>query len=266
MKKKPISLIITVALFLSTIGGAIGYNSYIYQWDDDHSSCHENNSGSTPFGYPGPYGGPSYESASGNISGIVLNPVKITVGMEFTLTFVIRGFTEVIEYPVGHPNYDPDTEGRDNETMVGISGGMGDNADFMRDANTADMLHGVELNETGDADDTGGYSAAPLALTLRAPFAGGNYEVVISAVAGLNHSNGQATNFTYALGSIILTVYTSAPAGVISTSGDDDDDDDDAEGAISGYILIITLATIFSISAVLLLRMKKLIKNKSRNV
>ena len=267
MKKKPISIIVTIFLLFSTIGGAIGYNYDLYTWDAavDHGSCHENDSGGPS--YPYPYGGPSYESSTGYVNVTHIDPVKITVGMEFTVYFSLRNFTEIIEYPYGNADYDPALVGRNNETCIGISGDMGDNIDFMRDADTTPMYHGVEVDEDGNVYESGhGQNKDPLSLTLRAPFAGGNYELVVSAVAGLNHSSKYACNFTYALGSIILTVYTSAPAGVISTSGDDDDDDDDAEGAISGYILIITMATIFSISAVLILRMKKLMKNKSRNV
>ena len=260
MKKKPISVIITLAILLSTIGGAIGYNTYIYEWETDHGACHGSVSGSHP------YGGPTLPSQNGTIIiDPVTDPATITVGMRFTISMVLRNFTEV--YEAAHDAYDPLKEGRDNKTNIGISSMLGDNAEFMLDTHDPIMMHGVTVNATGDADVTGGYGSHDLELTLRAPFAGGKYELVVAAIAGMNHSDGRhAANFTYALGSIWLTIYTKAPAGVISTSGDDDDDDDDAEGAISGYILIITIATIFSISAVLILRMKKLMKNKSRNV
>ncbi len=266
MKKKPIGLIITIALLLSSIGGAIGYNSYIFSQGYDHGSCHD------PWEEEGDsiYGADSVTS-NGNITITDVDPDIITVGMEFTVKFVVRNMTEVLEYPYGNVNYDVNTVGRDNNTMIGLSSVMADNALFIQDIGDRQNFHSCELNSTGGASETGGKYSRDLEFKLRAPFAGGVYELEIVAVAGVNHS---ATNVSYvecgfiiALGSVMITVYTSAPVGTLSVaSSDDDDDDDDAEGAISGYILIITLAAIFSVSAVLIITMKKRMKNKSRNV
>ncbi len=261
MKKKPISIFLTVVILLSTMGGAIGYNSYIWQQEYDHGSCH----GGPPEDGEGNYGDYSVTS-QGNITIVDVNPDIITVGMEFTVIFEIRNFTEVLEYSPGDPRYHVNLTGRDNRTMVGFSKLMGDNAEFMRDLDAAPMFHSANLNSTGGASVTGGYHSYDLEFKLRAPFAGGVYELVLVAVNGVNDTDGIEAGFIICLGSIMITVYTRAPAGTISAASDDDDDDDDAEGAISGYILIITLATIFSISAVLILSMKKRMKNKSRNV
>ncbi len=264
MKKKPISLIITIALLLSSIGGAIGYNSYIWSQDYDHGSCHG------AYEDPGDsiYGADSVTSENGTIVITDVDPEFITVGMEFTVYFVIRNFTEIWDAEVD--NFDVLRYGRANETMIAISEEMGDNSAFMRDIDDTPMFHGVEVNLTGDADESGGRYSSPLAFKLRAPFAGGVYELEIVAVAGLNHSAAvgerEEAGFIICLGSVLITVYTKAPVGAISAASSDDDDDDDAEGAISGYILVITLATIFSVSAVLIITMKKRMKNKSRNV
>ena len=268
MKKKPISLLITVTLLLSTIGGAIGYNSYIWSLDYSHGSCHDDPNLPGSHGYQ--YGNVSVTSAWGNITITDVDPDTITVGMEFTIAFQILNFTEVLEYPYGNANYDVNTVGRDNSTMVGISEEMADNTHFMQDLHNRPIFHGVSLNSTGGASSTGGYSDSPLELTLRAPFAPGTYELEIVAVNGLNKSaldgESEVDGFIICLGSVEIIVFSKAPVGTLSVASSDDDDDDDAEGAISGYILIITLAAIFSVSAVLIITMKKRMKNKSRNV
>ncbi len=263
MKKKSISIIITMALFFSTIGGAMGYTYYFYSFDGaSHGACH------VAGGSSHPYGGPTIASENGTIVITSTTPdisqgsnQYITVGMEFTISFYIRNFTEI--YDPEHDALDYAKLGRANKTQIFISKDLGDNAEFMHDIDDSPFVHNAAVNITGD---TGEYD-----LNLRAPFAGGTYDIVISAFSGINHTSGNPGKvdmaIIYILETLTITVYTSVPVGAISTSSsDDDDDDDDAEGAISGYILIITLATIFSVSAILMLSMKKRMKNKSRNV
>ena len=251
MKTKKISLLIITVLMLSTIGGALAYhNESILFWprsgNPNHGSCHT---------APGPDGGgPDVYFAPGegsiNISGA---PATVYALQQFTLTTWVENMTQL------------NTESRGGRITFGISGTMGDNAEFMNNLDDLPYSREDVYNVTGAFNGTSDH----ITFTLTAPSTPAQYTLIVSAVAGKNFTNNEAMSFLVANGTVVIDVLANPPksvAGGLASSGDDDDDDDDAAGAISGYILIITLGTIFAISAVLILRMKKLAKKTNRNV
>ncbi len=235
---------------LASIGGATAYyygNVIIYQGDGHFSSCHGNN----------PDTGLRYEySVNGNVN-ISGAPATVYALQQFTLTAWVENMTEV-QY-----------QGRDGNLILGISGFVADNDAFLKGLGE----YGYERNvDTYNTTDRRGTTMTSVTFTLTAPATPATYTLMVTAMNAENTSaadpDKEETWKLLANGTVVIDVLANPPKSVagLASSGDDDDDDDDAAGAISGYILIITLGTIFAISAVLILRMKKLTKKTNRNV
>ena len=229
---------------LASIGGATAYyygNVTIYEGESHSGGCHVND----------PDTGLEFEYSVNGVVNISGAPATVYALQQFTLTAWVENLTEV-QY-----------EGRDGRLAVGLSGYIADNAAFLKGLDEK----GYEQIDTYNTSDRRGSTMSSVTFTLTAPAIPKEYTLMVTAMNAENKS-ASAMWKLIANGTVVIDVLANPPKSVagLASSGDDDDDDDDAAGAISGYILIITLGTIFAISAVLILRMKKLTKKTNRNV
>ena len=205
---------ILVLLFVSIIGGASAYHEYIYTFDDSHSSgCHN--------------GGANDGESQDGLLQITLTPSGPLDTLEaFTVSVIIINFTEL------------DNSAYQNETTIGISKDLGNNSAFLRDVSDKSFSRRVKV-------DANGSDLTPTVLGLVAPEAPGTYDLVITAVAAMNHSDASAYNFTFAKGTI--SVIVNAPS---------------TGGSISGGIFGITLGVVIGITTIAMFKMKKRMRKK----
>jgi len=211
-------LSILVLLFVSIIGGASAYHEYVYTFEDGHNAygCHNGNANNG-------------ESVIGNLT-ITLTPSGDLETLEaFTIEVVINNFTEL------------DNSAYQNRTTIGISKDLGNNSAFLRDVSDKSFSRRVEVDEYGSR-------SAPTTLGAIAPETPGVYELVITAVAAMNQSDESSYNFTFAQGTLMVTVV--APAGPA------------AAGSISGGIFGITLGVVIGITTIAMFKMKKRMRKK----
>lgn len=212
-------LSILAVLLVSIIGGASAYHEYIYTFDGDTHSAGCHNGGAN-----------DGESAIGNLT-ITLTPSGTLETLEaFTIDVVINNFTEL------------DNSAYENRTTIGISKEFGDNAAFLRGVSNKSLSRRTKVDKYGS-------DLTPTTLGAVAPQTAGVYELVITAVAAMNQSTEAAYNFTFAKGSISVTVV--APSGPAA-----------AGPTISGGILVITIGVAVGITTIVLLQKKKRMRKK----
>ncbi len=191
MKKiKILSLLIFLTLFMGVIGGALGYQEYLYRWINNgaggtHGACHG--------------GADTKESVTGTCVLTVNVTGNLSPLQHFTLEVDILNFTEA--------NLDP-YEGR---ITVAVPGYQGDNALF------TSSLASQTLNRRESVDIYGSYDPSDNdnKFDLVAPSKAGTYNLVAVAIAGVNQTDASAYNFTYVQDSIQITVESSAEVGGI---------------------------------------------------
>jgi len=208
-------LSILVLLFVSIIGGASAYHEYVYTFEDGHNAygCHNGNANNG-------------ESVIGNLT-ITLTPSGDLETLEaFTIEVVINNFTEL------------DNSAYQNRTTIGISKDLGNNSAFLRGVSDRSFSRKVKV-------DANGSDLTPTVLGLVAPETPGTYDLVITAVAAMNQSEASGYNFTFAKGTISVTV--NAPS---------------TGGSISGGIFGITLGVVIGITTIAMFKMKKRMRKK----
>ena len=180
-KTKLFSMLILSALILGTIGGAIGYQEYLYRWSDDgdggtHGGCHISSK--------------TKESVLGTIVLTVNETGNLLPGQAFELSVAVLNFTEANLSPY------------DGRMTIGVPGYLGDNALF------ASGLSHQTLNRGESVDTWGTYNASDSdnEFLLFAPMIPGNFDVYAVAISGMNQSNEGAYNLTYVEGSISINV------------------------------------------------------------
>ena len=215
-RKNFIKLSILAVLVISIAGGASAYHELIYEFDATHTQCHGVNDG---------------ESQDGLIT-MVLTPGGSLETLEaFTITFEVHNFTEL------------DNGAYQNRTTVGLSKEFGDNAEFLRGVSDVSFMRRVHVDENGFGNET--HSGDPLTLDAVAPKTAGIYNLTLIAVAGMNQTDEKDYNFTFAQGSIMVTV-------VAASTG----------GSISGGIIGITVGIVVAISTIVMLQMRKRMRKK----
>ncbi|MBY8991247.1 MAG: hypothetical protein KGD58_10880 [Candidatus Lokiarchaeota archaeon] len=206
---------ILTVFFVSIIGGASAYHEYIYTFDYSHTAgCHNGNANDG-------------ESSTGNLT-ITLTPSGTLETLQaFTISVFIHNFTEL------------DNSAYQNRTTIGISKDLGNNSAFLRDVSDVSFSRRVKVDQYGS-------DLTPTVLGAIAPETPGTYELVITAVAAMNQSDASAYNFTFAKGTISVTVVASTGGG----------------GTISGGLLTIIIGSTFAVSTVLIVTMRKRINKR----
>lgn len=226
-KTKLISSIILLVLVFGMIGGVVGWRGYINQFEGaTHGDCH----GSTK----------TRQSENGTITLSIIPSGSLTTGQVFKLQVTaLLDFTEA--------NL-ADYKGR---VMLGLSGELGDNAEFTRSLNVTDQLF-FEAQVPTNGSTTTERHGDPIVFDLIAPDTAGTYELVACAISAANRSTWNPGysyyNITFATGNISVTVVAPEETG--------------GGGTISGGILIVTFTCVFSISAVLMLKLRKRLRMK----
>ena len=227
-KTKLIPSIILVVLFSSMIGAAVAWRGFINEFTGaTHGGCH----GSSK----------TVQSENGTLT-ISLTPGgDLTTDQAFTLQVTaLLDFTEanLADY--------------DGRVMIGLSGELGDNADFSRSLNITNQLF-FEAEVPTNGSTTTERHGDPMIFDLIAPETVGNYEIVVCAISAANrsvwHPGYSYYNITFATGSIFVDVV--APSGPAA-----------APGTISGGLLAIIIGSTFAISTILVVRMRKRVRMK----
>lgn len=221
-KTKIISLIIFSTILLGTIGGVVAWRGSITEFEGaTHGGCH----GSTK----------TVESENGTLTLSITPSGSLTTNQAFTLQVTaLLNFTEA--------NL-ADYSGR---VMIGLSGELGDNAEFSRSLYVTDQLF-FEAEVPTNGSTTTERHGDPMIFDLIAPATVGTYDLVVCAISAANRSTFPPGyyNITFATKSISINVV--APA---------------VGGSISGGILIVTFTSVISISAVVILKMRKRLRKR----
>ncbi len=226
-KTKLIPLIILLVLFCGMIGGVVSWRGSIVEFEGaTHGGCHG--------------GSDTKQSENGTLTLSITPSGDLTTDQAFKLQVTaLLNFTEA--------NL-ADYNGR---VMIGLSGELGDNAEFSRSLYVTDQLF-FEAEVPTNGSTTTERHGDPMIFDLIAPNTVGTYILVASAISAANRSTWypgySPYNITFASSNISVTVV--APSGLAGG------------GSISGGILIITFASVFSISAVVILKMRKRLRIK----
>ena len=215
-------LSILVVFIVSIVGGASAYHEYVYTFDDAHTAgCHNGNANDG-------------ESALGSLV-ITLTPNgTLEPYQAFEISVVILNFTEL------------DNSAYENRTTMGISKDYGDNAAFFRGVSNKSFSRRVKVDQWGS-------DLSPTTFGAVAPANPGTYDLVIVAIAAMNQTTESAYNFTFAKGTISVTVVAPSNGGGGET----------APGpTISGGIFGITFGIVVGISAIVMLQMRKRMRKK----
>lgn len=207
---------------MGIIGGAVGYQEYIYRWINNgaggtHGACH----------------GSANTKAS--VNGTLVLSINVTGNLSplqhFTLEVDVLNFTEA--------NLNP-YEGR---FTLGVPGYQGDNAKFT--SSLADQT----LNRREQVDVWGSYDPSDddNKFKLRAPTQAGTYDLVAVAIAAVNQTDSSAYNITYVQGLIQITV-----VGSIGST----------PATISGGILVIIVGSSLAVSIVLIFSVRMRMRKK----
>ena len=229
-KLKLTVMFILPLLLLGIIGGTFAYRGYINEFSGGtHGGCH----GSSD----------TEESATGAMTLTISPSGSLDTDEDFVLTVEVTDFMEPYE----------ETDSYNTNMLVGISGELGDNAEFMRNLDGVIFWTG-KVDSNGDVDEHLGYGQTvgdPFEFELIAPSTAGTYTLVISAIAAANHTGGEhgaypPFNITYINTEITITV--------VAGGGDG--------GAIPGSILAITIGSVFVVTTVIILKKKNILKKK----
>ncbi len=231
MRKLKLTVMFILSLFLiGIIGVSFAYRGYINEFEGGtHGGCH----GSSD----------TEASAIGTMTLTIVPGGNLETDEDFVLTAVVNDFMEPWE----------ETDSYNKNMLVGISGVLGDNAEFMRNLDGVLFWTG-KVDENGDVSEHIAYGATEGELfefELIAPSTAGTYTLVISAIAASNHTGGShgaypPFNITYINTEITVTVV--APSG--------------GGGTIPGGILAITIGSVFVVTTIVILKKKNIIKKK----
>ncbi len=236
MRKLKLSVMFILSLFLiGVIGGSVAYRGYINEFEGaGHGGCH----GSSD----------TEASATGDITLTRVPSGNLETDEEFVLTVVVTDFMEPYE----------ETDSYNSNMIVGLSGELGNNSEFMRNLDGAIFWTG-EVDTNGDADEHLSYGQSPgegvpFEFELIAPSTAGTYILTVSAIAGSNHTGGShgaypPFNITYINKNISITVVAPVAGG-----GD--------PGTIPGGILAITIGSVFVVTTIIILKKKNILKKK----
>ena len=256
MKTKKISLLVISVLILASIGGVVAWQSRNFD-GEGHVGCH--NSGATE-SIDGTIVDPDAPTVPG---GIKITPsTKLNPGQRFNASVIIVNFTEVNSVASGR-RFPSELA----NVTVQISSHRGDNINFgfgWEDFEDDKADTGYWLVEEEVLDASG--NSSEISFWMVAPSSSGYHTLVIDAISAINNSEASGDDsIPIIFATANVTIYVRRV--LLAAAGDDDDDRDLwKEETIPGYILIITLGTIFAVSAVLILRIKKKMKKTSRNV
>ncbi len=236
MKKLKLSVMFILSIFLiGIIGGGVAYRGYINEFEGaGHGGCH---------------GGSDTEaSATGDMTLTRIPSGNLETDEEFVLTVAVTSFMEPYE----------ETDSYGTNMLVGLSGVLGNNSEFMRNLDGVLFWTG-KVDSSGDVDEHIGYGQTvgdPFEFELIAPSTVGTYTLVVSAIAASNHTAPDVHgayppfNITYINKEITITVV--APAGGAG----------DPPGTIPGGILAITIGSVFVVTTIMILKKKNIIKKK----
>ena len=220
-------------LLLGIIGGTFAYRGYINEFEGGtHGGCH----GSSD----------TEESETGTMTLTIAPSGNLETDEDFVLTAVVNDFMEPWN----------ETDSYDKNMLVGLSGILGDNDEFMRNLDGVIFWTG-KVNDSGDVDvhiPYGETVGVPFEFDLIAPSTAGTYTLIVSAIAASNHSDPlhvkhgayEPFNITYINTNISVTVVAAAGGG----------------GAIPGSLLAITIGSVFVVTTVLILKKRNILKSK----
>ena len=249
MKTNKISIFIIAVLVLATIGGVLGTPSSTFD-GPGHGGCHNGSDSGE---------GPAIESENATIfkdsgytePGISVSPsTTLYTGADFSITIYIVNFTEANNVSSGRRG-----SGQPANITIQLSSDRGNNTDFTI---TTWYQTEVVLDDDGDS--------AAVTFNLQAPAAVAiNYSLTIDALQAINTTrrgwpNG-ATQIINATASVNITTVARPPAS--SGGGGGGDRDLWKEETIPGNLLIITFFSIFAVSTILIIKLKKQIKRKT---
>ncbi|MBY8984255.1 MAG: hypothetical protein KGD65_04235 [Candidatus Lokiarchaeota archaeon] len=224
-KTKLLSVLIFSALIFGVIGGAVGYQEYLYRWEDNgeggtHSGCHHDD---------------SVESVNGTLVLTVNETGNLSPGQAFTLEIDVLNFTEA--------TIDPYVRSGKGRVSVGLPGYKGDNAKFTLALNHQTLNRGESLDEWGSYDPSNTNNV----FELFAPMEAGTFELWAVVMAAMNQTDMESANITYVEDFVSITVV--APSGAA------------AQPSIPGGLLTIIISSTVAISTILVIRMRKRLRN-----
>jgi len=195
-KTKLIPSIILVMLLSGMIGGVVAWRGLITEFEGaTHGACH----GSTK----------TVQSENGTLTMSITPSGDLTTNQPFTLQVTaLLNFTEA--------NL-ADYNGR---VMIGLSGELGDNADFSRSLNVTEQLF-FEAEVPTNGSTTVERHDDPMIFNLIAPATIGTYELVVCAISAANRSSFPYGyyNITFATSSIMVDVVAPSGTGTDSIPG-----------------------------------------------
>ena len=270
MNTKKISLLVISVLILSSIGGVMAADQYAFDGPNHSGSCHDSGSN---IGEAPPFeseNGSIYKDSTYTEPGINVNSTVVLPNSDILVSIWVYNFTEAVDPllrrdPAGNGSVtvqiSPD---RGNNDKFYVVKGLLNNDDAKADANgywhTNDEL--VLNNETGD-------SLTYVNFTVRTPNIttwGGVFQLRIDVLDAYNKTAGAHGHIAIIYASAAINIYVLPLPPPARDSSSDDDRDLWKEATIPGYMLIVTIGSIFSVSAVLILLMKKKMKKTSRIV
>lgn len=221
-KTKLFSLLIFSALLFGVIGGAVGYQEYIYRWINNgaggtHGACH--------------HSADTKVSVNATLVLTINETGSLSPGQAFELSVAVLNFTEANLAPY------------DGRITVGVPGYQGDNAKFTSGLSHQTLNRGEQVDSYGSYND----SNADNEFELFAPFEAGTFDLVALAICAMNQTDESAYNMTYVQDSIQITVVGGTGAGA---------------GTISGGLLAIIIGSTFAVSTILLVRMRKRMRKR----
>lgn len=221
-KTKIFALLIFSALIFGVIGGVVGYQEYLYRWEDNggggtHGGCHHDD---------------SVPSVIGTLVLTVNETGNLSPGQAFTLEIDVLNFTEA--------TVDPYVRSGSGRVSVGLPGYKGDNAKFTLALNHQTLNRGEKLDQWGSYDpgDTDNV------FELFAPMEAGTFELWAVVMAAMNQTDTESFNITYVEDFVTITVV--APSGPAT-----------GPETISGGLLVVILSCTLGVSTILTLRIRK---------
>lgn len=196
-KTKLFSLLILSALLFGVIGGVVGYQEYLYRWNNDgaggtHGGCHG--------------GANTKPSVTGTLVLTINETGDLLIGQSFELSVAVLNFTEAKLSPY------------DDRFTLGVPGYLGDNALFTSGLSLQTLNRGEKVDTYGSYND----SNADNEFILFAPKVPGLYNLTAVAIAGMNQTNEKQYNLTYVEGytsvNVIEIIDTTHPVITVSPS------------------------------------------------
>jgi len=185
-KTKILSLLIFITLFMGIAGAVIGYQEYLYRWNNDgnggtHGGCHG--------------GANTKASVTGTLVLSINETGDLSPSQHFTLEVDILNFTEANLVPY------------DGRVTVGVPGYQGDNALF------TSSLASQTLNRRESVDTYGSYNPGNNnnKFELIAPSKAGTYTLFAVVICAVNQTDASPYNLTYVENSIQITVVGPTP-------------------------------------------------------